>query len=184
VVEARGTIPERFRRALYGLSPGLCYAPECDEQVIVLDGGEPVFVGEVAHIVAAVASGPRGGVDVLDRATFENLLILCGRHHKIIDNVRTRDRYPVEVLRERKVKREAEFDTATREALHQLDDLPARLPDLLVEAFRDATGELASTVDRLEAAGQLTHDAAQLLYAALARTGNAGPCVGDGLPGV
>jgi hypothetical protein len=96
VVEVRGTIPERVRRALYGLSRGHCYAPGCDEPVIVLDGGEPVFVGEIAHIVAAVVSGPRGCMDVPDREAFENLLILCGRHHKIIDDVRTRDRYPVE----------------------------------------------------------------------------------------
>jgi hypothetical protein len=94
VVEARGTIPERIRRALYGLSRGHCYAPECDEPVIVLDGGEPVFVGEVAHIVAAVASGPRGGVDLADRDAFENLLILCSRHHKIIDDMRARGPVP------------------------------------------------------------------------------------------
>ncbi len=184
LVEARGTIPERVRRALYGLSRGRCYAPECDEPVVVLDRGEPVFVGDVAHIVAAVASGPRGGADVTDRDAFENLLILCGRHHKIIDGVRTRDRYPVEVLREWKAKREAEFDTATREALHRLGDLPTRPPNLLVEAFRDATAQLSATVDRLEAAGQLTHDAAQLLHAALAATGRPGPGVGDGVPGV
>ncbi|MET8833230.1 hypothetical protein ABZV78_04855 [Micromonospora sp. NPDC004540] len=184
MVEARGTIPERVRRALYGLSRGHCYALECDEPVIVLDGGQPVFVGEIAHIVAAVASGPRGGVNVPDRNAFENLLILCGRHHKIIDDVRTRGRYPVDVLREWKAKREAEFDTATREELHRLDDLPVRLPDLLVEAFRDATTELTATVDRLEATGQLTHDAARLLHAALARTANTGPGVGDGVPGV
>jgi hypothetical protein len=184
VVEVRGTIPERVRRALYGLSRGHCYAPGCDEPVIVLDGGEPVFVGEIAHIVAAVVSGPRGCMDVPDREAFENLLILCGRHHKIIDDVRTRDRYPVEVLREWKTKREAEFDAATREELHRLDDLPARLPFLLVEAFRDATAELTATVDRLEATGQLTHDAALLLHAALTRTGDAGPGVGDGVPGV
>jgi hypothetical protein len=104
VVDARGAIPERVRRALYGLSRGHCYAPECDEPVVVLDGGEPVFVGEVAHIVAAVASGPRGGGDVPDREAFENLLILCGRHHKIIDDVRTQDQYPVEVLREWKAQ--------------------------------------------------------------------------------
>ena len=53
------------------------------------------------------------------------------RHHKIIDDGRTLDRYPVEVLREWKAKREAEFDTATREALHGLGNLPTRLPDLL-----------------------------------------------------
>jgi len=70
------------------------------------------------------------------------------RHHKIIDDGRTLDRYPVEVLREWKAKREAEFDTATREALHGLGDLPTRLPDLLVEAFRDATAKLPATVDR------------------------------------
>ena len=184
MAEARGAIPERVRRALYGLSRGQCYAPECDEPVVVLDGGEPVFVGEVAHIVAAVASGPRGGVDIPDRDAFENLLILCGRHHKVIDDVRARDRYPVEVLREWKAKREAEFDTATREALQGLGDLPTRLPDLLVEAFWDATAELSAAVDRLEAAGQLTHDTAQLLHAALADTGNTSPGVGDGVPGV
>jgi len=184
VVEARGAIPERVRRALYGLSRGHCYAPECAEPVVVLDGAEPVFVGEVAHIVAAVASGPRGGVAIADRDAFENLLILCGRHHKIVDDVRTRDRYPVEVLREWKAKREAEFDTATREALHALGDLPTRLPDLLVEAFRDATAELSATVDRLEAAGQLTHDTAQLLHVALVRPGNGRPGVGDGVLGI
>jgi hypothetical protein len=98
--------------------------------------------------------------------------------------VRTRDRYPVEVLREWKAEREAEFDTATREALHRLGGLPTRLPDLLVEAFRDATAQLSATVDRLEAAGELTHDAAQLLHAAMAATGRSGPGVGDGVPDV
>jgi hypothetical protein len=37
-----------------------CYAPECTERVVVVDGGQPVFVGEIAHIVGAVESGPRG----------------------------------------------------------------------------------------------------------------------------
>lgn len=59
------------------------------------------------------------------------------------------------MLREWKAKREAEFETATREELHRLDGLPARLPLLLVEAFRDATAELTVTVDRLEAAEAL-----------------------------
>jgi hypothetical protein len=86
MAESRGAIPERVRRALYGLSLGRCYAPECDQPVIVIEGGEPVFVGEVAHIVAAVESGPRGKVNLSDRDAFENLILLCGRHHKIIDD--------------------------------------------------------------------------------------------------
>ncbi|WP_433616789.1 hypothetical protein ACQP2P_15830 [Dactylosporangium sp. CA-139114] len=184
MVDARGAIPERVRRALYGLSRGHCYAPECDEPVVVVDGGEPVFVGEVAHIVGAVSSGPRGGEAVQDREAFENLLLLCGRHHKIIDDVRTRSRYPVEVLREWKAKREAELDTATRAALHELGDLTTRLPDLLVQAFRDATAELSAVVERLEATGQLNHATAQLLHAALSGSARTGPRVGDGVPGV
>jgi len=152
--------------------------------VVLIDGEEPVFVGEIAHIVGAVESGPRGDAGIADREAFENLLILCGRHHKIIDNPRTRDRYPVEVLREWKAKQEAEFDTATQTELKRLHDLPARLPDLLVEAFRDATAELEATVDKLEAAGHLAHETAQLLHAALARTGSPERAVGDGVPGI
>ena len=183
MAESRGAIPERIRRALYTLSRGRCYAPECDEPVIVIDGGEPVFVGEVAHIVAALEAGPRGSADVGDREVFENLLILCGRHHKIVDNPRTGDRYPVEVLREWKTTHEAEFDTATRTELSRLPDLQD-LPELLVAAFRDATVELEATVDRLEAAGHLARETAQLLHIALARTSSSGPVVGDGIPGI
>lgn len=180
----RGAIPERVRRALYALSRGRCYAPECDEPVILVDGGEPVFVGEVAHIIGAVESGPRGGAEIADRDAFENLLILCGRHHKIIDNPRTRDRYPIEVLREWKANHEAGFDTATHAELKRLHDLSARLPDLLVAAFRDATAELETTVDRLEATGHLAHETALLLHATLARAGSSGPGVGDGVSGI
>ncbi|MGJ3227123.1 hypothetical protein ACQEUV_17430 [Micromonospora aurantiaca (nom. illeg.)] len=151
---------------------------------MLVDGGEPVFVGEVAHIVGAVESGPRGAAAVGDREAFENLLILCGRHHKIVDNPRTRGRYPVEVLREWKAQHEAEFDTATRAELTRLRALPSRLPELLVDAFRDATADLGATIDKLEAAGYLAHETAQLLHVALARGSNAGPAVGDGVPGI
>ncbi len=182
MAESRGAIPERVRRALYTLSRGRCYAPECTDPVIVIDGTEPVFVGEIAHIVGAVESGPRGAAHIANREGFENLLILCGRHHKIIDDPRTSHRYPVEVLYEWKAKHEAEFDTATRAALQEIDSPQYRLPDLLVIAFRDATAQLELTVERLEAAGEVTHDIARLLHAALARP-DSGPSVGDGAPG-
>lgn len=54
--------------------------------MILIDGSEPVFVGEVAHVVGAVQSGPRGDVEVEDRDAFANLLVLRHRHHVIIDN--------------------------------------------------------------------------------------------------
>jgi hypothetical protein len=152
--------------------------------MVHLEGGEPVFVGEVAHIVGAVQSGPRGDEEIDDRDAFGDLLLLCGRHHKVIDGPRTQDRYPVAVLREWKRERESEFDAAGRAKLEALDDLPAQLPGLLVDAFRDVTAELEAALKRLEDAGQLTHETGQLLHVALARTSTSGPAVGDGAVGI
>jgi hypothetical protein len=166
------------------LSRGRCYAPECAERVIVVDGGVPIFVGEIAHIVAALPSGPRGSESVADREGFDNLLVLCGRHHKVIDNSSTRDRYPVAVLRAWKADREAEFDTATVAELRDLTGLSARLPGLLIEVFHDTTTKLEATVGRLEAAGQLSHEMAQMFLASLAAVTSPGPDVGDGVPGL
>jgi hypothetical protein len=60
VVALRGVVSDRVRRALFGLSRGRCHAPGCTEPIVVLDRGVPVCVGEVAHIVGAGPSGPRG----------------------------------------------------------------------------------------------------------------------------
>jgi hypothetical protein len=42
---------------------------------VVVNGGQPVFVGDIARIVGAVRSGPRGDADVHDRDAFDNLLV-------------------------------------------------------------------------------------------------------------
>jgi hypothetical protein len=180
VTETRGPIPERVRRALYTLSRGRCYAPDCDQPVIVVEAGQPIFVGEIAHIVGATESGPRGRESIADREAFDNLLVLCGRHHKVIDNAHNIDRYPVEVLREWKAAHEAEFDTTTRSELRKLHDVPA----LLLDSFRTVTETLEETVARLEKTDQVTHETAKLLFAVLADTAHTGPGVGDGVPSI
>jgi hypothetical protein len=184
VAASRGTISPRLRQALYGLSQGRCYAPNCDEPMLVVEAGEPVFVGEVAHIVGALESGPRGDIEIENRDGFDNLLLLCGRHHKVIDDPRTMERYPVEVLRDWKVKQETPFDTAARAEIRRLQDLPDRLPDLIAEAFREVATDLEATVDRLKADGHLTQETARLLHATLTHTATSGPAVGDGAPGI
>lgn len=166
---SRGSIPERVRRALYVLSRGRCYAPVCTELVVVIEGEEAVFVGEVAHIVAATTDGPRGSESVPNREAFSNLLLLCGRHHKIVDNVHTRHRYPSAELRRWKKQREAEFDAQTLAELDQLGSISKALPALLVTSLKDTTARLSAEVDRLENAGQLAHHTATLLRAAVDR---------------
>lgn len=151
------------------LSRGRCYAPDCREVVVVVEGEEAVFVGEVAHIVGATADGPRGRESVPNREAFSNLLLLCGRHHKVVDNKHTRHRYPSTELRRWKQQREVEFDAQTLAELDQLGSIGQALPALLIDSLKDTTARLSAEVDRLENAGELAHETAVLLRAAVDR---------------
>ncbi|MFG1995305.1 hypothetical protein ACGFJ7_35550 [Actinoplanes sp. NPDC048988] len=161
--QSRRSIPERIRRALYVLSRGRCYAPNCGEPVLVIDRDQVVFVGEVAHIVAASSGGPRGNGSRTNTEAFENLLVLCGRHHAIVDGADTRQHYPPGELRKWKHSREAEFDEQTLRELHAIRMSAADLKSLFVQSFKEITAELKATVARLEQAGKIAHGAAELL---------------------
>lgn len=64
------------------------------------------LVGEVAHIVAEQADGPRGdsAVSLQTRNSPENLLLLCLDHHKLVDD--HPEQYPIELLRQYKYDHE------------------------------------------------------------------------------
>lgn len=107
----RSAIPEREVKRLYAVSGNRCAFTSCDQ--LLCEPGtadEPgVVTGEMAHIVAASRQGPRGraslGQDA--RNTAENLILLCERHHKIVDG--RPHTYTVDVLREIKRRHEAPF---------------------------------------------------------------------------
>lgn len=71
---------------------------------------QPVNLAELAHNVGRqVAPGsPRGGADlpIEERNKAENLLLLCGDHHRVIDAEHTRGDYTVEELRALKQRHE------------------------------------------------------------------------------
>jgi len=152
--------------------------------MIVVEQDKVVFVGEVAHIVSATPSGPRSDPSLCDREIFSNLLLLCSRHHKIIDDSDTQDQYPAELLRHWKHEREHELDPTALGRLNRFDDLPDRLPNLLVQSFQETTAELDAAVDRLEDVGLLAHDAAELLRDAVDRMPERGPRLGEGVAGI
>jgi len=111
VVGTRSAIPEREVKRLYAVSGNRCAFTGCD-QLLCEPGaaGEPgVVTGEMAHIVAASRQGPRGRavLDEDERNSAENLILLCERHHKIVD--RRPRTYTVYVLLEMKRRREAPF---------------------------------------------------------------------------
>ena len=82
-------------KRLFAMSGNRCAFPNCNSPLVEESG---TVTGEIAHIKAVSENGPR--FDPIqseeERHSFENLMLLCGRHHTIIDS--EVEQYPVEVL--------------------------------------------------------------------------------------
>ncbi len=152
--------------------------------MIVMEHDRPVFVGEIALIVSSSPAGPRGGLPLRAGNDFSNLLLLCARHHKIIDDPATAERYTVEVLRSWKYEQEQQIEASALGQLDQFGDLRAQLPGLLVQSFQVTTSELSAAVDRVEEVGLIAHESAKLLRDAVDRIPERGPRIGEGIPGI
>src|SRR6266571_768033 len=103
------TVPLKEQKILLLRSGNRCAFAGCGE-MLVSPGGtpeEPVVTAEVAHIVAESIDGPRGDypLPVERRNEQSNLLLLCAKHHKIIDE--KLQYYTVERLRQLKEDHES-----------------------------------------------------------------------------
>ncbi|WP_297596214.1 hypothetical protein [Mycobacterium sp.] len=72
-------------RRLYALSMNRCAYLDCPTQIVTPETG--AIVGEVCHIRSQSVGGPRYLASQTDeeRHGFENLILMCGNHHKEID---------------------------------------------------------------------------------------------------
>ncbi len=86
-------------KRLFATSGNECAFPTCKVPIIE-DSGTPT--GEICHISAQSPKGPRYDANQTDevRHGYQNLLLLCRRHHKIIDS--DADLYDIDTLREMK----------------------------------------------------------------------------------
>lgn len=145
-------------RAVYQLSQGTCYVPDCDVPAIRFVDDSPYSNLQIAHIRGANPESARYDPDMTDddRASFDNLLLLCKLHHGLVDR-RNPDHYPADTLREwERQREEATVDdtqqlagiTDTQLELH-LEDVATRLsPQRQVETEPTA-GALLPERDRL-----------------------------------
>ncbi len=71
-------------RDLYLRSGNRCAHPACNEPLMRSDA---ILVGEIAHIEAAMPTGPRFRASMTneERRGFSNLLLICANHHTVID---------------------------------------------------------------------------------------------------
>ncbi|WP_060880124.1 HNH endonuclease [Streptomyces scabiei] len=99
-------------RRLWAFSGNECAwgDPHCPTRLVTDDGA---WVGKIAHIIGAEPGSARheawDGEDVEQLRDFDNLMLLCGVHHDLIDSSVTRHDYTVEYLRAVKQKHEAKY---------------------------------------------------------------------------
>ena len=87
----RRDISEKETKILFALSGNLCAFPGCTERLVYQDDGDEnaVVLALVAHIVGNSRRGPRGEFELTaeEGNLHSNLILLCGSHHKIIDDL-------------------------------------------------------------------------------------------------
>lgn len=110
-------------KRLFAVSSNRCAFPGCTETLVE---GETV-VGEVCHIKSARKGHQRYDPKQNDaeRSGFDNLILLCRKHHKIVDT--EVDRYPRDLLTEMKIAHEAH----PKGSFTISDDIVQRLGELL-----------------------------------------------------
>lgn len=96
----------KTQKMLWGRAANRC---SICRRVLVVDASEiddESVIGDVCHIVAESPSGPRGDspLSLEQRAKYDNLILLCKVHHKIVDD--QSDTHSVERLKEIKTTHE------------------------------------------------------------------------------
>ena len=116
---------EQTIKKLFALSGNICAFPNCDEEIVDKDGN---VIGEICHIEAAEENGPRYNPNQTDdeRKAVENLVLLCGKHNKIIDN--DANQYTVDYLKQIKKVHESR---SLRNEIEITNDMLKKLYDKL-----------------------------------------------------
>lgn len=117
------SIKVQDRKILWGRSGNRCAFPGCNQELHqVIGANGSTVVGEECHIEAQNGNGPRFNHALSEKQinTFENLVLLCPTHHRIIDE--NPEEYTVEALK----KMKADHEGRVRRALEnksEFDDL-------------------------------------------------------------
>jgi hypothetical protein len=129
-------IPRDTVVRLVGAAAGHCERPGCPTGFLwhELADGSAVRLGEVAHIVAASAEGPRGDAESDDRdlVAYGNLMFLCPTCHTIVDGAP--EEYTAEILTRWKTDHEVRLSEILGVARYETrDQARAHLVPLLEE---------------------------------------------------
>ncbi|MBP3954995.1 HNH endonuclease [Gemmata sp. G18] len=113
-------------KRLFALSGNRCAFPNC--QIPIVDSISGSIVGEICHIKGEKEGSARHDQNQQnsERHSFDNLILLCGRHHKVIDD--NESKYPVSFLINVKGKHETGQPKTRALSNEQTDRLIASVP--------------------------------------------------------
>lgn len=102
------TISLNTQKLLWSRAAGRCAFPECRRELVMSasETDDETLVGDTCQIVTRSPSGPRGDSPLTpeERDKYDNLILLCTVHHKLIDD--QPNTYTVQVLLEMKAAHE------------------------------------------------------------------------------
>ena len=103
---SRKSITSTVLKRVFAFSGNRCAFTDCEDSLFEKN----LFVGELAHICAVSAAGPRFDITLSadDLRSEKNLMLLCHRHHRLVDAFP--DEYSVSILETMKDKHEQQFE--------------------------------------------------------------------------
>jgi len=113
----------------------MCARPGCGVDLTSLPEGRDAYtVGEMAHVIARSAGGPRGDGKGGDDS-YSNLILLCPTDHRHVDKA-TEGQFPTELLREWKEAHEARVRTfGSEQHYDKIDSLAKAVRSLLKKNY-------------------------------------------------
>lgn len=120
-------ITSKTRKMLWGKSGNRCAMPDCKKELVVniSEINNHSIIGEECHIIAQSPDGPRGNknFDINKIDDYDNLILMCGDHHTIIDDKSNLALFTVEKLQNMKKEHENwVFSKFTFEDKKKLED--------------------------------------------------------------
>jgi len=101
-------LSNKDRKLLWGKAGNRCSyrfkGAVCSQPLVLTHEGNDVVVGNECHIIGEKPGSARYLADCTNRESYENAILLCPVHHKIVDD--TEDVYTAEVLRRMKSEHE------------------------------------------------------------------------------
>lgn len=148
-----GFYKEKTIKKLFALSGNLCAFPDSSSPVIDKESGS--IVAEICHIKARNPEGARYDEFQSDeqRNAFENLVLMCGSHHKVIDD--NPEKYTVELLQKIKNNHMLQHlndeisDEDETKAVKILIEMAGGISSSIVSSHNQSSGQTANSITNI-----------------------------------